>query len=527
MFYWRLLCACAALIILAGCDVPNAEIKGKVTYEKVPHDSASHGLDYRESFDAPVRGVEVELIEDGSVIETDITDAQGQFKFIKKMDTFVELRVRAELVNGSGESSSGDDDSNEWQVKVVDNTNDNAVYTMSTGEFEVKREDMEMNLHAASGWSEGEGYTSTRAAAPFHILDKVYDIFVKLDAIGDVQLPTLTINWSPNNIPQFGDITTGQIGTSYYQNGQIFLLGAEDIDTDEYDQHVIIHEWGHFFEDNLARSDSIGGPHAGGDYLDMRVAFGEGFGNAWSAMITDQPIYQDSFDADQATGFSIPIEDNDVINPGWFSEGSVQSLLYDIYDEASDGQDFIELGLEPIVAILKNQQKDTEALTSVFSFMTYLKQTHPEFVGDFDNLMTAQNINPEVDIWGSNEDNNGTLAEGLPVYLELNPGELLRVCTSTSQGAHGNKLANHRFIKLNVPAAGSYTLTLTPSRNNDIDGYIFTNGVEITRNEAAGIEPAVLTMDLEQGVSIADTIGYNEEGTSVAASCFNAEFMMN
>ena len=85
MFPWRLFCACAALIILSGCDVPNAEIKGKVTYEKVPHSDISHGLEYDKSFDSPVRGVEVQLIEDGNIIDTDITDAQGQYKFIKKM----------------------------------------------------------------------------------------------------------------------------------------------------------------------------------------------------------------------------------------------------------------------------------------------------------------------------------------------------------------------------------------------------------------------------------------------------------
>lgn len=518
----RLLCACAAIAILSGCDVPNAEITGTISYEKVPHSDVSNGLEYTKSFDAPVRGVRVELLEDGKVIDTDVTDANGQYKFIKKMDTFVQLRVRAELVNGTN-----DDDNNFWNVRVVDNTNDKALYSMSTDVFEVRREALTKNLHAPSGWSDGEGYAFERTAAPFHILDKVYDIIVKLDAIGNVELPQLSINWSPNNIPQFGDITTGQIGTSYYQNGQIFLLGAEDIDTDEYDQHVIIHEWGHFFEDNLARSDSIGGPHAGGDYLDMRVAFGEGFGNAWSAMITDKPIYQDSFDQAQSTGFSIPIEDNDVINPGWFSEGSVQSLLYDIYDEATDGQDFITLGLEPIVDILKNQQKDTEALTSVFTFMTYLKQDYPEFANDFDNLLEAQNITSDMDIWGSNAVNDGSLAEALPVYLELNVGDLLRVCTSTSQGADGNKLANHRFIKLNIPSDGSYTLTLTPSRDNDIDGYIFKNGQEIVRDEDTGIQPAVLTADLQQGIHIADTIGYNAEGTSVAAACFNAELAIN
>lgn len=523
MFYWRILCIVAVFFTLIGCDIPNGEIKGKVTYEKVPHSDVSHGLEYDKSFNAPIRGVRVELIEDGNVIDSVITNEQGEYKFIKKLDSFVSLRVRAELNNGSD-----DDDNNQWQVKVVDNTNDNALYTMGVDTFEVKREEMNIDIHASAGsWSKDGGYANTRTAAPFHILDKVYDILVKLDGITDVDLPALTFNWSPNNIPEFGDIPTGKIGTSYYQNGQIFLLGAENIDTDEYDQHVIIHEWGHFLEDTVARSDSVGGPHAGGDRLDMRVAFGEGFGNAWSAIITDKPIYQDSFDTDQSSGFAINMEDNDVINPGWFSEGSVQSLLYDIYDEASDGQDFISLGLEPIYQILVGPQKNTEALTSIFSFMTYLKADNPEFINDFNNLLELQQINPNLDIWGTNEDNDAALPEALPVYLELNVGETIRVCTSTSYGDAANKLANHRFIKLNASAAGSYQITLTPSRNNDVDGYIFTKGELIASNEDGGIAPVSFTVDLSQGVSILDAIAYNEEGTSVAATCFDAEFLLN
>ncbi|AOE49033.1 Putative lipoprotein [Kangiella sediminilitoris] len=508
--------------MVAGCDVPNAEIKGTITYEKVPHSDISNGLEYTKSFEAPARGVLVELIENDKVIDSVITDDTGEYKFLKKMDTYVQIRVKAQLSN-----PADDEDDHSWQVQVVDNTNENALYTMVTDTFKVNNETLSKNLHAPSGWVEGKGYDNTRTAAPFHILDKVYDIIVKLKTVGIVELQPLTINWSPNNIPQFGDIESGQIGTSYYQEGQIFLLGAENVDTDEYDQHVIIHEWGHFFEDSLARSDSIGGAHAGGDYLDLRVAFGEGFGNAWSAMITDQPLYKDSFDQAQANGFSIAIEDNNVINPGWFSEGSVQSLLYDIYDEASDGQDFIQLGLQPIIEVLQGQQKETPALTSIFSFMTYLNQQYPAYTNDFSQLLEAQSITSDIDIWGSNASNNGTLAEALPVYIIMNPGDVKRVCTSTTQGADWNKLANHRFLKLNAPSAGSYTLTLTPSRNNDIDGYILNNGEEIAKDEAPGIDPVVMTIELPKGVSIADTVAYDEAGTSVVATCFDAELVMN
>src|SRR5690606_9356664 len=108
------------------------------------------------------------------------------------------------------------------------------------------------------------------------------------------------------------------------QPDAIYLLGAEGKDTDEYDRHVIAHEWGHYFEHNFSRSDSIGGPHTRHDQLDMRVAFGEGFGNALSAMITGSSVYRDVVGPNQAHSFQfdvegpLPFDGND--NPGWYSE---------------------------------------------------------------------------------------------------------------------------------------------------------------------------------------------------------------
>ena len=40
----------------------------------------------------------------------------------------------------------------------------------------------------------------------------------------------------------------------------IYVLGAADNDTDEYDQHIVAHEFQHFLEDQVSRSDTPGGP---------------------------------------------------------------------------------------------------------------------------------------------------------------------------------------------------------------------------------------------------------------------------
>ena len=119
--------------------------------------------------------------------------------------------------------------------------------------------------------------------------------------------------WSTENRPASGDddYDDGQIGSTFYQSEDgaspkgMYVLGDDGVDTDEYDTHVLAHEFMHFIEYTIGRSDSIGGVHARGDKLDLRVAFSEGFGNAFSGMALGDPVYRDSQDAAQGDGFDL------------------------------------------------------------------------------------------------------------------------------------------------------------------------------------------------------------------------------
>ncbi|GAA4358857.1 carboxypeptidase-like regulatory domain-containing protein [Kangiella marina] len=492
-----------------------ATISGTLTFDKVPHNTSTNGLNYNGTVEAPIRGVTVQLLEGTTVVDSDVSDATGNYSVDGETGVTYRLRVRAELKQTGTQS---------WDIEVVDNTSSNAQYVLDSAQFTVSSTSETRDLNADSGWG-GSSYTSTRAAAPFNILDRVYVIIDKLqDVDANLTLDPLVINWSPNNIAESGDIANGRIGTSFYTQDQIYLLGAQDSDTDEYDGHVIIHEWGHYFEDNNARSDSIGGRHGGGDRLDMRVAFGEGFGNAWSGIITDDPFYRDSFGPDQSQGFFINVENNNVSNPGWFSEGSVQSILYDIYDGTSD--DSANLGLQPIYNVLTGQQRNTEAFTSIFSFMTYIKDENPGDAVALNALLTAQNINPNVDIWGSNETDNEGQPDVIPVYNEFNPGDTQNLCTISTFGGFAsndnrNKLGNRKFLRLNIPSDGSYTLRLTPPGSQDLDGFIFLRGEFVNGDNAASTSTVNITGNLAAGTYTADVQSFDE------AACFDVSLIQN
>ena len=130
-------------------------------------------------------------------------------------------------------------------------------------------------------------------------------------------------------------------GTYYSGDATVHLLGAAS-DDDGYDDTVILHEIGHFFEDTIGRSDSPGGGHDGSP-TDPNLAWSEGFSTYWAMAIKDVPFYGDSnsgggwgYNADTAlTRAPQPAGDigQDV------GENLTTEVLWDLGDAASGDDD--------------------------------------------------------------------------------------------------------------------------------------------------------------------------------------------
>jgi len=484
-------------------------ISGVITYERVPV-SLVIGLDFDNTRQLPVRGATVELLDaNGAILQTANTNDQGQYSFDVSSNELRRVRVKAQLIQVSQTAAN-------YNVVVVDNTNSDALYALTEAQASTAAANPVRNLNASSGFNTvTDTYTGTRAAAPFAILDSIYSAMIDIISIDpDVVFPPLTVNWSINNSisgPLTGELidqarAAGRIGSSFYvpsslagfdiNAGELFLLGAFDSDSDEFDQHVVIHEWGHYFEDRLSRSDSIGGSHGAGDLLDLRVAFSEGFSNAFSAMITDDSVYADSFTFfGLGFTFSFDVEDNDVENPGWFSEASVQSLLFDLYDTDNDGSDTLSVGLQGIYnAMISPGHAGTDAFTSIFSFSDSFLNSQSSSVGNvFEDLLESQSIESVfLDQFGSPfERNFGGLSifDFRDVYgavtLTANSPDLTfadlvvdTVCTTTEfieDDGQTNKLFNSAFVQVNIPTAGQYTVAvIEDSFSTDYDGTVPT-----------------------------------------------------
>lgn len=466
----------AGVALLAGCGgdaapppaaalacVPPDPTAGAVTvtgtarFVSVPSSPATGALNYAAASPKPIRGATAELLNAaGKSLASCVTNDSGAYAFsVAGATGEVRVRVRAEM----RKTSAG---GGQWDFSVRDNTSQNALYVLdSPAVTPVVGGVTQRDVLADSGF-DGTSYSGTRAAAPFAILDVVFDATKKVLSVSPDQVfPPLNLLWSVKNAPASDangnlDANNGLIRTSFYTFSEafgghvLFLLGQENVDTDEFDSHVVAHEWGHYFQGAFSRDDSIGGSHTLGDKLDMRVAFSEGWGNAWSGMALGSPIYADSGGPGQANGFTINVAQSPAANDqGWYSESSVQFLLFSFHQAGT-------VGFKPIFDVMTGPLKTSAAFTSMHSFATLLKAAAPGGAKAINNLLAGQRISEVNDVFGASETNSGGVSVALPIYQAANGSH----CVSAEAGL-GNKLGTTTFIKFTTAAAGTRSLTLS------------------------------------------------------------------
>jgi hypothetical protein len=452
-------------------------ISGNMMYEFPPPNASCNGLNFNNVQLRPIRQATVQALDETgmAVHDTVVTDDLGAYAVTVPASTNVIIRVRAELKSGGSPS---------WDVEVRNNVDTSPspppleqrpIYVMDSGVMDSGVLDTTLDLTATTGW-DGASYSGPRSAAPFSVLDAILKGMELITATDPgTSFAPLDAYWSPDNTTTQGagtpleNIDSGEIGTSFYSGDRLFLLGKDGDDAEEFDDHVIVHEWGHYFEDNFSRSDSIGGAHGVGDLLDMRVAFGEGWATALSGMALNNSSYCDTlWFHGNLSGFEIDIESEGGGTAGWYNEISVMKLIYDLWDSNDDvgGADNSSIGFAPIYDAMTGPQVVTGAFTSIFSFATELKASLNAQDNTFvDALLTEQDIVTNIDIFGSTETNDGpgTPDDVMPIYTDIALGVPSQICVNSQfdSGRDGNKLSEHRYLRLNLPAARQVTFEMT------------------------------------------------------------------
>ncbi|MFN0064131.1 MAG: hypothetical protein ACKVPX_16610 [Myxococcaceae bacterium] len=390
------------LVALAtGC--PSGDpytLSGTATYDWLPAADSGEGgvrLNYGVIARRPIRRATVQAVDpDGNeVLAEGITDDNGAFELSVTSGRPSQVRVLARsAVSAFGPEGVSPDACSgaAWDVTVVDNTQGNARWSVQEDNTR-SASASDVAIHAALTTNGALEYTS-RVAAPFALLDTlITEIEFVCSAQPGVSLPALRVHWSPNNTDgSGGNVSNGSIGTSFYTResdgtSALYILGREDADTDEYDDHVIAHEFGHFLEDRLYRSDSLGGPHSFLDALALTVAFGEGYGNAVAGMTLGDPVYVDTKGTNQQSGFDIDVSQAPTGDDrGVYSETSVQWLLWSLFENRNatpnSGQ------YDRIHTVLREDHRTQAAMTTAQSFAAHY---NARFGGSAESLQTLWN----------------------------------------------------------------------------------------------------------------------------------------
>jgi hypothetical protein len=466
--------------------VGNTNVTGRITFARIPFAStASNGLDYANPVQQPSRGVTVRAVAPGTTtpaLATTTTNATGDYTLSVASNTNIQILVVAEMVRTGAAPT--------WNVRVGDGGSvATPAYAYTDGVTFNSSAGTPRDVAIPAGISSSGTATGTRASGPFAALDTIYQGIQTIVAVEPAaNFPDLLVDWGTQANGTFFDTNPPQ---------RIALLADLAADTDEFDQHVVAHEFGHYIEHNFSRADNIGGPHGIGDKLDPRVAFGEGFGYAFAAIVLNDPNARDSSRQGgilRSDGFNV--ETNPSTTPAgadtpgnfgcWCSESSVWAILWDLYDSANDGADAVSLGFAPIWAVLRGEQRTTPAYTTVFSFLTALKTGRSAGeLAAMNTLVTAQNIRfGDIDAFATTE----TFVpvppfvqniDVLPLYTSITAGGGPVVVRNVDDAGRQNALGARRFLRFTPAGGGTRTVTVAtsnPDVNADPDFFMQRGG---------------------------------------------------
>lgn len=429
------------------------------------------GLDYDQITTEPIRRAEVWVrrTDTDELLSAGLTGLDGSFVFTAPSSAPLQAGVVAQVPD--------------YGLSVVDNTNEDALYTL-LAERRAPVDDDDWTVHAGLA-HDGARYTD-RSSGAFAALDTALRVTEAVDEVHDGAFPPLVLHWSPNNAPVRGDLTLGQINTSHYRSSSgIYLLGAEDVDTDEYDAPVIAHEWMHYFERNLARSDTKGGSHDGDALLHPSVAFSEGGATALGCIALRSPYYRDSDDPQQADGFEQDIEDNQAGGVvGWYSSRSASSLIWDLSDALEDDADAIALSDAELFGLWTGPLREAAPMLSLYVLGQLVRETFPEHADAVDALWIGEQMVAPLDGWGTGEHNDGGDPQSLPLYRPILLGEVLTLDPLGPSSSPNNRIGDWRNYRHD--ATESQQLAARTTGELDIDLRVYLRGEELCESRSGG-----------------------------------------
>ncbi|MFK7999290.1 MAG: hypothetical protein AB8H86_06815 [Polyangiales bacterium] len=306
--------------------VPANEIRGRVRYEDLEFEA--NGFT-GESTWRPARAVEVSLRVGGRERVVTQTDDEGRFVLVHEepINTDAVVRVTARVREGA-------------QV-VQTQTHSEEVYFLEAAAL--TGDATPVNIDAAA----------SELGGAFNITDVTLDALrIIAPHIGEAA-PRLGFGWEKGE--------PWPCGSCY--GDDVVKLGGQVEDTDEYDDDIILHEYGHYFVEYYSRDSSPGGSHRDRQVSPV-LAYGEGIAYFFTLMVTGRDIIVDNYiDGTRTIDFNRYIQ-NGGDRPGFVGtedgtlEGNLREeiiggIMLDAMDpaDASEPFDTVALGTSGMLAL--------------------------------------------------------------------------------------------------------------------------------------------------------------------------------
>jgi hypothetical protein len=348
-------------------------------------------------------------------------------------------------------------------------------------------------------------------------------------------LETVTLFWQKGVNPTSEYFGQSGAGLSFYLpcQGGLYILGGDEgnvdsVDTDHFDNSVILHEYAHFIEDNYSISDSPGGAHDGNTIIDPRLAWSEGFANFFQALVTGSAMYIDTTgNISGSTGFlfreNIETSSTDLASEngeGVFREFAITRSLWDSIDphpisgEGSNEGSSIDSVTVPFSLLWKTfSDNSTGFASSSLSFRNYalflgLWDTFSPSSVTISSLLTAEKMTSTEDHYA----------------VDLSIGSCNDVITMIGEPNFSSIVVSDYYSSNDfyeyTHSGGSFSATIhfdqiDPNNPTDIDVYFY--------QESHNIE------DLSSAVTFNEDLPSQDNGTvTVSASSLPAgTYMLN
>jgi hypothetical protein len=418
----------------------------------------------------PVAGAKVELVDaNNKVLARGTTDLQGRYQLSWSAPLRATARVRV--------LAAADN------AVVVDHYDRSKVYSVSSDPWLLPQGEAVKNIVATD---------KGRLSGPFNILAviRIGNDLVRSAEPG-VKFPQLKIHWTSRPRP----------GTSYFVSArnEAYILGYREEDSDEFDDFIILHEYGHYLMHVFSRDNTPGGPHGLGYKLDPRLAWSEGWANFFACAALDDPHYIDTgISKWDRSGVRLDFNLDEVRpngdRPGYWSERSVASTLWYLYARRP-GKAHLGLGFAPIWKVLRSEGwKARSPYRHLVDFCDELVAARPDLGKRVAEILAARNIAYTPGRTPSVADPYvRALPKNVPQHGELDSRNPLGKNTLEATAVYTFTLTARTKVKLHLDILGSKA-----PGNADLDLWLLgPDGTPIARSDTTNDVGGTETIEME------------------------------